>query len=291
MKYILAISGGVDSVVLLDMIANNCCENFSLVTEKNKLTVAHFDHGIRGESKRDAEFVRDLANKYSLPFVLGEGRLGLNASEESARKARYAFFHSIFTRSDPVKIITAHHQDDLIETIVINILRGTGWRGLAPFWSDDIIRPLINMNKSEIVRYAIEHDLEWVEDETNYQSKYFRNRVRAALSCITKNQREDLTRQYCKQCSVRAEIENILQSVPNFTGSDLVKIEQLTKMNEEVGVEVLNKMTNGELTSPQLKRLLKFLRTANTGDICQPGGGMQITMQRDKIITRTNLKK
>lgn len=171
MKNILvAVSGGVDSVVLLDFLL----KNFS----REKIIVAHFEHGIRGEeSQRDLEFVRNLAEKNRLKFEFAHGNLGENASENLAREARYAFLRKLAKKYN-AQIFTAHHGDDLIETILINFARGTGWRGLACLNSGDISRPFLRIRKSEIVKYAQKNHLDWCEDETNSSDKYLRNRIR-----------------------------------------------------------------------------------------------------------------
>ena len=279
MKYVLAVSGGVDSVVLLDMVTKGL-----LGIPKVEFVVAHFDHGVRQNSGRDAKFVEELAKKYELEFYLGEGHLGSKASESSARTKRYEFLNKVARKITPdgeVKIITAHHQDDLIETILINLIRGTGWRGLAPFWSDNILRPMINLTKAEIVRYATENNLEWVEDETNFSNKYFRNRVRNISSRMTANQRQQLLDIYKNQVKLRSNIEKNLDEVNQVPKiSDLVL---LSKISNDVAIELLNRITEGKLTEPQLKRLLSSLKTAKSGDIFQPGGGIQVGVYKSEI--------
>ncbi|GHU07714.1 hypothetical protein FACS189431_2740 [Alphaproteobacteria bacterium] len=286
MKYVLAISGGVDSVVLLDMVTKQLLQAPSL----QDCVVAHFDHGIRAESGRDAEFVWQLAEKYNLPFVLGKAKLGRNTSEEVARKKRYESLRSIASSelakdaagAAPAKIVTAHHQDDLIETILINLIRGTGWRGLAPFWSSDIVRPLIGKSKAELVEYAIKNNLEWVEDETNFSSKYLRNRVRDFAQKISPQQRKKLLGLHVAQAKHRTEIECILEHISSILGSD-PNIDIVNDLPDGVAVEVLNKIADGRLTTPQIKRLLRFLHTAKSGDISQPGGGLQVAIYRGNM--------
>ncbi|MHB8136206.1 MAG: tRNA lysidine(34) synthetase TilS [Anaerolineaceae bacterium] len=176
-KYVVAVSGGVDSVVLLDMLINNNLPAiYQLPFTNYQLIVAHFDHGIRDDSKSDAIFVAKLAEQYKLPFETKREELGKGASEEEARDRRYKFLRSVAKKYD-AKLVTAHHADDVIETILINIMRGTGWRGLAAIDSD-IVRPLTDMLKSEIIDYAIKNKLNWREDSTNKQNVYLRNRIR-----------------------------------------------------------------------------------------------------------------
>jgi tRNA(Ile)-lysidine synthetase-like protein len=292
MKHVLAISGGVDSVVLLDKFLRKG------PTLTQNVVIAHFDHGIRPDSHQDAEFVRELAKKYGLKCVVGQGNLGPNASEQLARKKRYEF---LWQMADDGNIITAHHQDDLIETIVINLIRGTGWRGLAPMYSDKIERPLLNISKAEIVSYAIENNLVWVEDETNYSPKYFRNRVRDLAARMTPTQRRQLLGLYEKQKVLRTEIEDMLESSLRANAKQSGQKSQwiatsptaprndILKLPENVALEVLRKITNEKLTGPQLQRLLKFLKTAKSGDVAQPGGGIQVGTYRDDItITGLN---
>jgi tRNA(Ile)-lysidine synthetase-like protein len=169
-KYVVAVSGGIDSMVLLDVV-----RKLSGV----EVVVAHFDHGMRPDSRQDREFVEKTASKYGLPFIYERAELGANASEATARDARYAFLRRVQTEQGARAILTAHHQDDLIETAIINILRGTGRKGLASLRStDELIRPLLAISKQEIIAYAAHHKLQWREDSTNSNDNYLRNYIR-----------------------------------------------------------------------------------------------------------------
>lgn len=177
-KYVLAISGGVDSVVLLDVLVDS---NPDLIVD-GKLLVAHFDHGIRQNSSADAKFVESLANGYGLNFVVGHGGLGEGASEEVARKHRYEFLEKVKKDNHASAIITAHHKDDVVETAIINLMRGTGRRGLVSLASKEgLLRPLLQYHKAELIDYAKGKNLSWREDETNSELHYLRNRVRHSL--------------------------------------------------------------------------------------------------------------
>ena len=147
------------------------------------LVVAHYDHGIRSDAQLDRELVQRAAQHYGLNFVYDEGHLGAGASEQTARNARYAFLRKVKQASKARAIITAHHQDDLIETALLNMLRGTRRRGLTSLKStDEIIRPLLTTPKSVLVNYAATHKLIWHEDSTNSDARYLRNHVRQTIT-------------------------------------------------------------------------------------------------------------
>lgn len=201
--YVVAVSGGVDSVVLLNLLASK---------RGVGLTVAHFDHGIRSDSEKDRVFVQKLAEKFGLPFVYNEGKLGPKASEEKAREARYKFLRRVQKASGADAIITAHHQDDLLETAVINLLRGTGRSGLSSLKDKtDTKRPLLKIPKNKLIEYAKKHGLDWREDPTNKDTKYLRNYVRhEIIPRFTVDQRQEMLAHIEKASIVNKDIENIL---------------------------------------------------------------------------------
>lgn len=175
-KYVVAVSGGVDSVALLALLHNR---NTSFKDGPCKLVVAHFDHGIRLDSSEDKRLVEKLAKAYGLPFVGGTGRLGAGASEAKARTARYRFLEKTRKASGASAVITAHHQDDVLETAIINLLRGTGRRGLTSLGETERIkRPLLDVPKKALLAYARQNGLTWREDSTNLDTSYLRNYVR-----------------------------------------------------------------------------------------------------------------
>lgn len=168
--YVVAVSGGVDSVALLDILHKQ---------GDLRLIVAHFDHGIREGSAEDRHFVEQLAATYNIPFTFDEGHLGAGASEAKARDARYAFLRRVKEASGAAAIVTAHHEDDVFETAVLNLLRGTGRKGLSSLKStDEIYRPLLATPKANLVSYAHANGLEWREDSTNASDDYLRNYIR-----------------------------------------------------------------------------------------------------------------
>lgn len=172
-KYVLAVSGGVDSMVLLDLMAGEAA------ARGYELTVAHFDHGIRADSAEDAALVRRTAAALGLGFVTAEGRLGAAASEAAARAARHEFLGRT-AAARGARLMTAHHRDDLLETSLLNLARGTGRRGLAPMADGVIARPLLALTKTQLYNYA-RRRLEWREDTTNADLSNPRNFLRREL--------------------------------------------------------------------------------------------------------------
>ena len=172
-KYVVAVSGGVDSIVLLDLLSRN---------NDLRLVVAHYDHGIRNNSADDRLLVERVAKKHKLPFYYHEGNLGPKTNEATARTKRYDFLNDIKEKTKSISIITAHHQDDLVETAIINLLRGTNRHGLSSMYSEEIIRPLLAYEKQDLMHYATAHNLIWNEDSTNKDSKYLRNYIRKEIT-------------------------------------------------------------------------------------------------------------
>lgn len=261
-KYILAVSGGVDSSVLLDM--------FSKKPDLD-LIVAHFDHGIRSDSADDANFVASLAQKYNLPFETKREELGRNASEDLARARRYEFLREVAKKHNGV-IVTAQHADDAIETIVINLIRGTGWRGLAAMDSRDITRPLINMTKAEIMDYAKKNKLKWREDSTNSSDSYLRNRIRRELCKLNDDTKRQILSLWTQQKFLKKQIDEETSHLVNT--ETLYSRYFFTHIDEICATECLRAITNAALTRPQLEKTLHAIKTTKTQKKYVAGSGV-----------------
>lgn len=276
-KYVLAISGGIDSMALLDLVANDYGgfrrQHFASAKWPDDFVVAHFDHGIRGnESHNDAEFVRTtVRQRYGLLVQIGCGELPADTSEEVARQARYQFLNKVVERwgdkGVATMIVTAHHRDDLLETVAMNLIRGTGWRGLAPMSQRNVIRPLLGWNKVDIARYALEHNLVWREDQTNYSTKYFRNRLRSALAGCSETDKQQLANLVLQQIDLRKQIDSevdeyVLRHVTHDDDNNALRMRRydLIMLPSEVARQVLWHITDGKLTTPQLEDLLLFVK-------------------------------
>ncbi|MGC1176851.1 MAG: tRNA lysidine(34) synthetase TilS [Candidatus Saccharimonadales bacterium] len=208
--YVVAVSGGVDSVALLHALHSRMRAAAS--DDGWKLIVAHYDHGIRPDSAADRQFVQKLAGQYGLPFAYDEGDLGVAASEATAREARYGFLRQVRQASGAQAIVTAHHQDDALETAIINMLRGTGRLGLTALATTATIkRPLLRVSKQDIIAYAKKHSLQWREDSTNADQTYLRNYVRhKLLPRFDDAAREQLLRIIATTREINQELDTLL---------------------------------------------------------------------------------
>ena len=264
-KYLVAVSGGVDSVVLLDM----------LVKQHKNILVAHFDHGIRADSSEDAVFVRQLATKYKVPFFTEREELGSDASEEKARQARYKFLRRI-AKSQEAEIVTAHHLDDVIETIIINLTRGTGWRGLAVLNAEGISRPLINLEKTEIINYAKQNNLEWREDSTNLSNVYMRNIVRHKTR-LTKEQKKELQILHQEQIRLAREIKSEVTSLLKLVLKD-EKISRyfINSIDQASAYEIIRELTKGELLPMQIDQAVNAVKTQQAGKTFEASKNIKI---------------
>jgi tRNA(Ile)-lysidine synthase len=260
--YVVAVSGGVDSVSLLRALRD---------LPGTELVVAHFDHGIRPDSAADREFVGALADRYGLPFIYEEGRLGPRASEATARAARYDFLERARNKYGAVAIITAHHQDDVLETAIINMLRGTGRKGLSALADRPRLRrPLLKLSKQDIRAYADAHQLRWQEDSTNSDETYLRNYVRRRLlPRFSETDRAALLSTIEKSAATNMEIDTLLVKYLSAEDKRTLDRQQFSSMPHEVATEIMAAWLRAEgirdFDSKTLDRLVIAGKTARPG--------------------------
>ena len=279
MRYLVAVSGGIDSVVLLHQLAKS---------HEHELIVAHFDHGIRSDSADDARFVAGLAEQYGLRFVTRREELGPQASEEQARDRRYEFLRKMAQKYQAI-ILTAHHSDDIIETIAINIRRGTGWRGAAVMQTPGIIRPLRFVAKTDIRAYALKHRLEWVEDSTNASDEYLRNRLRQKIaSGLSSGKKKAVLSIWQRQLALKTAID---KEVAMFCHQHEYSRYYLGQIDDQSAIELLRGVvmtkTNASPTRPQLSRALIAVKTARPHTTFEIGAGVQLKFKTRTFIVET----
>ena len=280
-KYVVAVSGGVDSVVLLDLLAKK---------PQLELVVAHFDHGIREDSTEDRKLVQKLAKHYNLPVFYKSGKLGPDASEATAREARYKFLRQIREEQGAKAIITAHHQDDMLETAIINMLRGTGRKGLSSLISTkELVRPMLKWTKSDVLTYAREHNLAWYEDSTNADERYLRNYIRKnILSRFTEPDREDLLRRVENAGKINAQIDHLLEEdLEKQSAKDELDRAWYLQLPYTVAREMmaawLRRNGIGHFDRALIEHLVIAAKTASPGKLADVDADHLITLGKENI--------
>ncbi len=269
-KVICALSGGADSVCLADVL-------LSLQTDLGvSLEFAHFNHLLRGqESRRDEDFVRAWCRERGAALHLGSGDAAAWAREhrlspeEGARELRYAFLESLC--DEKTRIATAHQADDQAETLLLNLLRGTGLRGLGgiPPVRGRIIRPLLEVSRAEILAYLSERGLEYVEDSTNFLPDARRNQLRLSVLPLLR----ELNPSFSAACSrtvrlLRAD-EEVLSSLSqgiweDNNGEAVFSASRLTDLPAPLASRALRQAAQGFGVRLEEKHTLALLALAGS---------------------------
>ncbi len=229
---LVALSGGIDSVALVHVLLE--LKDFFRLSS---VSLAHFNHKLREESDKEEEFCKQLAKNLGLEIftrsedVAHVARVEKKNLEETARELRYSFLRETKTKEGFDLIATAHHLNDLLETALIWFARGAGMEGLLGFEprEGDIVRPLYYATRKEIFEFAKAKRLKWVEDKSNKDRRFFRNRIRHDVIPILRELNPDLEETFLRT-------RNILKEEDSFLKEEALKL--LTKARVEDCVEV-----------------------------------------------------
>lgn len=248
-----AVSGGSDSVFMLEMLLA-IKDDYEL-----NIIVCHVNHGLRGaEAQRDEDFVKSLAKKHDLIYevehidMAGYAKEHSLTCEEAGRKLRYLFFEEIKEKYKADKVAIAHNENDVAETIFLNIFRGTGLDGLEsiPLRRDFYIRPILCFEKSEILDFLKENNIHYVDDSTNFTNDYKRNMIRnEIIPFIKKNFNENIVSSMSRLASIAKENNLYLEDIVNDKYINIVKSNTIER-------ESFNELNHYEKTLV----LRKFLR-------------------------------
>ena len=280
-KLLLAISGGIDSVILAHLL-HEMNLDFSL---------AHCNFKLRYEdSDKDAEFVTELAKNLNIKIHLNSFETSTYATENkistqmAARDLRYSWFEDLILEFNYDFLLTAHHANDNLETVLINLTRGTSLHGLTgiPEINGNIIRPLLPFTRSEIEKYTIANNISWREDDSNSSKKYFRNKIRHDVIPVLQELNPSILETFTKHLSflkleknvLDNHFENVKNKVTFFEdGIFKIDINELKKFShykvylysflkeysftEWVDIEMLLDAQSGKLVSSNSHRLIK----------------------------------
>jgi tRNA(Ile)-lysidine synthase len=228
-KLMVGVSGGPDSLALLHVLTQ--------LVDPARLVAAHLNHGFRKTAVSEAEFVRRVAEDWGVCFessVLDVPAIAAESGEsleEAGRKARYAFFKTIADQYETPFILVGHHADDQAETVLMNLLRGTGLRGLrgmlpvSPLVEDAnyyVLRPFLTVGRQEIEVYCDAHKLTPVFDESNKDRTFFRNRIRQELLPLLEDYNAGIRTHLCQLADMTAADVAVLDELAAQTWSQLV---------------------------------------------------------------------
>jgi tRNA(Ile)-lysidine synthase len=301
---LVAVSGGVDSVVLLNLLFQ-IKNKFSL-----KLEVIHLNHGIREkEADRDAKFVEQLAEKYQLPVFIENVRANDfskrqgYSEEEGARVLRYRFFKKILDKTGADGVVLGHHADDQVETILDHFMRGSGIKGLCgmPFKRDKYLRPLLCVTRKEIETYADEQSLEYIIDSTNEMLKYRRNRIRHELiPQMKKNFNPGINNVVLRTASIADEVEEYLcsqaqkalqQCLISYKKNKIILdidsfLNYFTVIQKYILFGILEEwqVNRSLLTTGKIDRVLKLVRDRTPGKRIFLDSNMSILIDQNQIV-------
>ena len=287
-RTVLAVSGGPDSMVLLDAAAHAAREQVSLV--------ATFDHASGPHSGAAAELVERVAESLRLPVLVGRAALpGPGAGETEWRRARWRFLRHASAELG-ARVATAHTRDDQVETVLMRAMRGAGPRGLAAMYAQSsVLRPLLGTSRAEIESYLRERGLETVRDPGNLSRAHLRNRIRLdvipALERVRRGIGDELLEIARQSAEWREAVERAAESIEAHEerGALHVALRSVTGYSPTalaVLWPALAARAGATLDRRGTSRLAEFTRQGRSGQRVQLAGGFEIVRRRDELVLR-----
>lgn len=296
---LVAVSGGSDSVALLDLLAGEAAD-LGL-----RLVVAHADHGIQPESGAVAESVARLAARYHLPCEVGRLALGAGTSETVARRARYAWLEATRRRIGADWLVTAHHKDDQAETVLLRALRGSAPAGLAGIPARTragIVRPVLPFTREELATHTHARGLLVHDDPANANPRHLRSWLRSAVlptlvARLGVRVRDDLVRVGRRAAAERRAWDEVLNQLPGLDlragpeGFDVARAS-LGEYDDSLAVAVLRAAARrvGLVLGPRRARRLVTLAGRSSGRRVALGGAWTAEVAFDRLRVRRDSK-
>lgn len=272
---VVACSGGPDSMCLLDLVTK-------LKDELNlKIIVAHVNHKLRIESEEEAQMVEKYAKDNGLIFELLEinDYLEKTFTEEDARRRRYEFFNELLKKYNANKLLTAHHGDDLIETILMRLTRGSNLSGyigikeISTHCDNLVLRPLLKVTKDEIIKYLEENNVPYRVDKTNNELEHTRNRYRHIILPFLKKENPKVHEKYLKFSKELIEYDNFVTNYinnNNFIVDNQIVINNINNESDfikrkclEILVKDIQSKDYFDISDEQMNNFIKLLNQNN----------------------------
>ena len=265
-KIYIAFSGGIDSSVLVDILGKNASKL------KLNITVIHVNHNISSNSLTWMKHCKEFCSKLDLNFISEEVNIISSGGgiESAARKARYKIFNKYLNNEE--QILTAHHMNDVSETIFLRLLRGTGIDGLSGLEKSRklgkglLIRPFLEVSKKEIEEYAKENDINYIFDETNKDNEYDRNFLRNEIFPKLDARWNDFSSRVFKMSKITNERnDNFFELLNNNYGhliNNVIKIKDLKNLNIGITKEIIRtSIKNENISIPNSRVLDEIIKT------------------------------
>ena len=265
-KIYIAFSGGIDSSVLVDILGKNASK-----LELN-ITVIHVNHNISSNSLTWMKHCKEFCSKLGLNFISEEVNIISSGGgiESAARKARYKIFSKYLKNEE--QILTAHHMNDVTETIFLRLLRGTGIDGLSGLEKSRklgkglLIRPFLEVSKKEIEEYAKENDINYIFDETNKDNEYDRNFLRNEIFPKLDARWNDFSSRVFKMSKITNERNNnffeLLNNNYGYLINNVIKIKDLKNLNIDITKEIIRtSIRNENISIPNSRVLDEIIKT------------------------------
>lgn len=279
-KIFLAVSGGLDSMVLLHLFNQLPYE----------IAVLHCNFQLRGlESFGDQDFIQNYCDQNNIPIYTTQFDTEAFAkdyklsTQVAARELRYSWFYELLETENFDYILTAHHADDNLETFIINLTRGTGIEGLTgiPEQNDKIIRPLLPFSREEILKYAQENNIEWREDSSNASNKYLRNKIRHDLVPILKEINPNFLNAFQKTQSYLQESQEMVED------ASIMIYQQVAKeMDDDIHFDLLQlkKLPNYKSYLYQWLNEFGFSAWNDIYDLVESQSGKQVLSDEFRLL-------
>lgn len=297
---VVATSGGPDSMALLHLLKTN----------GYKIICAHVNHNLRSISDEEYIFVEKYCKENNIIFegMKIESYTNNKFTEDEARKKRYDFFGTILNKYNSNILCTAHHGDDLIETVLMRIIRGSnlnGYKGftkISKYKNFNIIRPLIFYTKKDIENYIKTNNIPCVYDESNKSKKYTRNRIRLNILPILKSEEKNIHKKVLEfseeleniQEFITEEVNKAIKNIYNENKLDLIKYNKLNKLIKKKVLEnILFNIYNNDIkviNKNHIKEIEKIINLDGNKEIRLPKNKLIKKQYNELIFTHNNTK-
>ena len=271
-KLLIAISGGVDSVVLTHLLS---ALNFDI-------SLAHCNFNLRGkESDSDEEFVVKLGGKLNLNVFKTQfnteefAKENKKSTQIAARELRYNWFQKLIEQHSFEYVLTAHHADDNLETFLINLTRGSGLDGFTgiPEINGNIVRPLLTFSRETILAFVKENNIDWREDKSNASTKYIRNKIRHKVLPVLKEINPSLLETFATTTEHLKESQQIIEDRIKKVASEVISTDQ---SNIKINIEKINLLSNPKAYLYQLLKGYNFTEWNDVYQLLSAQSGKQI---------------